>query len=153
MRLLNPNHYLFIDPGGVWIGWAKWSSKPNVDITGLGTIKGIENIEKWLWELDPKPEFIGVEEYRIRPWVKHNFSKVPTIKCIGSVEHYASLHVIPLVEIPPWAKNSGYKWAGIERPTDKKLTHQSDAVALGAYYLQKNQIKDFLNTDRRQEGT
>lgn len=149
---MNPNHYLFIDPGSIWIGWAKWSSPPEVDLTGLGTIKGIDEFEDWLWELDPIPKFIGIEEYRVRPWVSHNFSKVPTIKCIGSITSYARRNNIWTEEIPAWAKTSGYKWLNIEKPKDKKLTHQTDALALGGYYLQKHQIKDYLNVATKREN-
>ena len=132
-------HYLAIDPGET-TGWASFNAKGN--LLGLGQVSQKE-LKRFLFDNIP-PELKGVivEDYRNHAWNRQkNWSRNQTSKNIGMIEMACELSKVPIHLQSNTVKAIGYKWGGIEPPTNHSISHQYDAYAHGVYYLQLNGIR------------
>lgn len=140
-------YWLSIDPGERNTGWAAFK-KDGSDIE-FGTIRnGLDGVLEWIENLDPKPQRIIYENYRINPTISHGFSKVLTVQVIGVIKSYAKRNKIPLHEQPNTVLKIGLKYIGCYgmyyTPRGKRIKHVDDEIsawAHGVYYLQSHHIR------------
>lgn len=130
--------YLAIDPGES-TGWATFKEDGNLG--QMGTLRGREPVYEKLSEL--APSVIIMENYKLYPWLakEQSWSPFETVRIIGAVEYYAYLHNAQVILQDPSIKSIGYLWAGIKKPKNHALSHESDAYVHGVYYLQKQGIR------------
>ena len=130
--------YLAIDPGES-TGWATFNESG--DVIGFGTAKGREAVYSKLAEVEA--EVIIMEDYRLYPWKskEQSWSPFETVRVIGAVEYHGYLHQARIVLQEPGIKAIGYKWAGLTKPKNHALSHETDAYVHGVYYLQKAGIR------------
>lgn len=130
--------YLAVDPGNS-TGWATFNDTG--DVVGFGTCVTRNSVYEKLAEA--APELIIMEDYRLYPWKakEQSWSGFETVRIIGAVEYYAYLHNAKVVLQEPSIKGIGYKWAGLTKPKNHALSHETDAYVHGVYYLQSNGIR------------
>lgn len=130
--------YLALDPGNS-TGWATFNEKG--DVVGFGTC--VTRQEVYEKVADSEPELIIMEDYRLYPWKskEQSWSPFETVRVIGAVEYYAYLHKCQMVLQEPSIKSIGYKWAGLVKPKNHALSHETDAYVHGVFYLQKQGIR------------
>jgi hypothetical protein len=145
--------YLAIDPGEKHNGWATFDASGNL-IT-MGTVEGIGPFTDWIEKFPlgdpmhfdyPRLKRVIVEDYRIGihrggSAAKQKGSRALTIKTIGMIESWAYRNKIPLELQPNAIKPTGYMWAGIKVPSNKDLSHETDAYVHGVHWLQKNGVR------------
>lgn len=144
--MTNPNHYLAIDPGGERTGWATFDDSGKS--TNFGKIEGgADNFMDWLEALQPQPQDIIYEAYRISPTVGHNFSEVPTLQLIGMIKRHATKQKIKLHKQTNQFLPIGLRYIGMftmyynaDGSKKKHVDDQFAALAHGTYYLVKNKI-------------
>lgn len=140
---MEPIHWLAIDPGERYNGWATF--KANGDLITMGTVIGVDNLTDWL-EAFPVGDLrtVIVEDYRLDKFNPRGAaqlrkaSRVETAKTIGRIESWAYRNKRLLVLQPNSVKPTAYMWAGITVPRNKDLSHETDAYVHGVHYLQKN---------------
>jgi len=140
-------HYLAIDPGERWNGWATFNDLG--DLIEFGTVEGVDALTDWLEDFPVgNLRQVIVEDYRIGyvkgkfGAAKHSGSQALTVATIGRIESWVYRNrLAPVVKQPNNIKTIGYMWAGLEVPKDKRFSHQTDAFVHGVYYLQKNGIR------------
>lgn len=130
--------YLALDPGNS-TGWATFVE--NGDVDGFGTCRTRSEVYEKLIEV--RPQVIIMEDYRLYPWKakEQSWSGFETVRIIGAVEYYAYLHNATMVLQEPSIKAIGYRWAGLTKPKNHDLSHETDAYVHGVYYLQKHGIR------------
>jgi len=141
---------LACDPGDT-TGWALYVDD---QLAEFGQSHGMKDLLTQLKEF-PKPDSVVVEDYRVRPGVNHNYSRVNTIQIIGALKAYALENDARYVLQEPSIKPIAYKWAGLVAPKNHALSHEFDAMAHGYYYLVRtNRRKPVLieNAERKKEA-
>lgn len=128
--------YLALDPGHA-TGWAKFGEDGNGK--GIGTCKTREEVYKLL--TDTKPDVIIMEDWISKGGVSFGGDKMETIRVIGAVEFYAYLRGIPIHLQPNTIKSIAYMWAGIKKPKNHALSHETDAYCHGVYFLQRAGVR------------
>lgn len=130
--------YLALDPGDT-TGWAGF--KENGDVDGFGDLFSKEDVYEMLNR--NRPDVVICEDYFLYPWLakEQSWSPFDTVRIIGAVEFWCWDNDKLLVLQKPDIKGIAYKWAGLVKPNNKKMTHQTDAYVHGVYYLQKNGIR------------
>ncbi len=140
--------YLAIDPGehnrpGGSTGWATFD-----DLGEIITFGQIQNhkITSFVDEKLKKGDVKAVicEDYinftGKRYAAARNWSKNKTSVAIGRVEAICELHNVPLHKQPSSILPIGYKYLGIEPPSNHDISHQFSAAAHGTYWLHQNGI-------------
>lgn len=135
--------YLSLDPGNS-TGWATF----RVDGSAIdyGTLKGKIDVYDLLSETvfaAPNWSHIICEDFRLYPWksTEQAWSQLDTVRIIGAIEMFAYDNKLELVLQDPSVKTIAYKYAGMEVPKKKSLTHETDAYVHGVYYLQKQGVR------------
>ena len=136
---MNDHHYMAIDPG-ITSGYAFFDD--NGKPTDLGDVKGVNEFLDFLDDITPSPLVIIVESYVIRRYqVRENAgSKQETLQVIGAIKRYGYRRHIPVIEQDNQKKVIGYKYLGMKPSPNHRLTHRTDALAHGQYYLQSRGI-------------
>lgn len=133
--------YLAIDPG---ISTGVATFKENGDLIRTETLKGRDQLYEYLANIaSNEPLDIIMEDFKLYPWkaMAQSWDRLETVRYIGAVEHWASLYGYLVVFQDPNIKGIGYKWAGISKPKNHALSHETDAFVHGVYYLQKAGIR------------
>ena len=139
--------YLAIDPGehnraGGSTGWALLDNHGEVE--RFGQIRADE-ITSWLNDMlkFERIEAVICEDFANFVWKgNHQRSrKNKTSVAIGRIEAICELHQVPLHKQPSSILTIGYKWAGIDPPSNHDISHQYSAIAHGVYWLQRNGIR------------
>jgi hypothetical protein len=134
--------YLSIDPG-LTTGYALF----NTDgiLMRSGQIKGIcefgEVLENMLKVHDEDLEAILFETFKIFPNVPLGGSDVPAARAIGVMQWLAYKHAVRTIGVDPKYRKIGYAWSGLKKPANHAISHASDAVAIGEFWLRKNKVK------------
>jgi hypothetical protein len=149
--------YLSLDPG-VSTGYATFKADGNVIRTGtlrkgkeelypflrLLALSKIEDFQNYLESTSVNPQLdIIVENYRLYPWksMSQSWSSLETVRFIGAIDFWATLHEYPVHLQDPQVKGIAYKWAGLTVPKNHDMSHETDAFVHGVYFLQKNGIR------------
>jgi len=143
--------YLAVDPGET-TGWATFDEKGELLL--MGQVKQIEFNKFFVKMLkDSSLKRVIIEEYRNYGWKQQKrWSTNQTSKNIGGLEMVCDSYDIPYTRQAASCKPAGYKWAGLEQPSNHSISHQFDAVAHGVYWLQENGIRPVgLNLRRQNE--
>ena len=127
---------LAFDPGDT-TGWAFFADGM---LTKWDQAKGLKSLLNAIKEL-PTPDVIVVEDYRIRPGVNHSYSRVNTIQIIGALKAKALETNAKFILQEPSIKPIGYKWMGMDVPKDHSVSHETDAMAHGYYYLVRTNVR------------
>jgi hypothetical protein len=132
---------LAIDPGET-NGWALLDKQGELVVNShgpqLGQIRGEDNLDDFLLSLDPFPDVVVIEEYRVNPKYNHAMSKVHTIQAIGRIKSICRQKGIKAIELRTADKYVGYKFLKTKQPSNHKISHQFDALALGTFWAVKN---------------
>lgn len=132
--------YLSVDPG-ITTGFAIFDEKG--DLKDVGDVKESKFYE-WVYNLDwPRMQVLICEDYLLfaHKAQAQSYSRFPTVRFIGAITYAAWLAKVPIVFQKPDIKNIAYKWAGIMKPKNHDMSHQTDAFVHGVYYLQKKGIR------------
>lgn len=136
--------YLAIDPG-ISTGYATF--RANGDLIRTGTLrKGKEELYPFLAKLEPERDMtldIVVENYRLYPWkaMAQSWDSLETVRFIGAIDLWATWCKYSVHLQDPQVKSIAYKWAGITKPKNHDMSHETDAFVHGVYYLQKAGIR------------
>lgn len=130
------HEYLALDPGNS-TGWATFNEKGEVG--GFGTLRKREEVYEKLEEEQPK--VLIVEDWITRQGINLGGTKLEVVRVIGAVECWAYFHQADVHLQPNTIKPIGYKWAGLTKPKNHDMSHETDAYVHGVYWLQKNGIR------------
>ena len=139
----NPSAYFVCDPGDV-SGWAEFDHDGS--LLGFGQVDESEFMRFITDRIHSDLVAVICEDFTLfqhKAMAQTNARsrKMKTSKKIGQIEMTCQLRSVPLVLQPANNKVIGYKWAGMEPPSNHSISHQYDAVAHGQFYLQKNGIR------------
>ena len=141
--------YLAIDPG---ISTGVATFKENGDLIRTETLKGRDQLYDYLRSL-VMPGLMNysvypvltviMEDFKLYPWkaMAQSWDKLETVRFIGAIEFWAERCNFPVVFQDPNIKGIGYRWAGISKPKNHSLSHETDAFVHGVYYLQNAGIR------------
>lgn len=127
---------LAVDPGDT-SGWALYQKGI---LTKWGQSRGLKGLLSDLKNL-PTPDVFVVEDYRIRPNVNHSYSRVNTIQVIGAIKAKALENDAKFILQEPSIKPIAYKWLNMSPPKDHSISHETDAMAHGYYYLVRTNVR------------
>lgn len=133
--------YLAIDPGGT-TGWAKFDADGN--LLGCSKIQGGDKFLDWLEDQEAGDTTLILEDYKVRPWVNHSYSSVPTLQIIGAIKRVAQKKEWTLVEQQPQCMHMGLRYLGLYAKYGGGKKHVPDdqsALAHGVYYLVKTGVR------------
>lgn len=133
--------YLAIDPG---ISTGVATFKENGDLIRTETLKGKDQLYHYLSDMAGGIDLtVIMEDFKLYPWkaMAQSWDRLETVRYIGAVEHWADSNGYDVVFQDPNIKGIGYKWAGISKPKNHALSHETDAFVHGVYYLQKAGIR------------
>lgn len=128
--------YLALDPGHS-TGWATFDEKGNA--IKYGTVKGRGPVYDLL--KDVNPDHIIMEDWITKQGINLGGDKLETVRIIGAVEFYAYIKKIQITLQPNSVKGIAYRWAGIAKPKNHSMSHETDAYVHGVYFLQKAGIR------------
>jgi hypothetical protein len=124
--------YLAIDPGET-TGWAAFDESGT--IVAIGQFKQAEQND-WLdANIKPTLKAVITEDYTNHPGKQRNWTRNQTSKNIGSIETVCHLRRVPIFLQRNTCKSIGYKYMGMEPPSNHSISHQYDAAAHGTYWL------------------
>lgn len=130
--------YLAIDPGET-SGWAEFDE--NGILVAFGQFKQVKQAEFLAEHVKPTLKALIVEDYKNHAHQKQkNWSRNQTSKNIGAIEMICEMRKVPYFLQPNTVKAIGYKYAGIEPPSDHSISHGPDAIAHGTYFLRTKGI-------------
>lgn len=130
--------YIAIDPGET-SGFAMFDEVG--ELLKIGQYRQSEQ-SQWLSE-NIQPTLMGVicEDYKNHSWKKQkNWSRNQTSKNIGAIEIICDLRQVPYYLQANTVKAIGYKYMGIEPPSNHSISHQYDAAAHGTFWLRTKGI-------------
>lgn len=135
--------YFVCDPGDV-SGWAEFAHDGS--LLGYGQVDESQFMEFITDRVHSDLELVICEDFTLfqhKAMAQTNARsrKMKTSKKIGQMEMTCQLRNVKMVLQPANIKTIGYKWAGLEPPSNHAISHQFDAVAHGVFYLQKNGIR------------
>lgn len=156
MSFSSDNKYLFIDPGET-TGWALFNKDGKT--INFGQIKGTEEFSDWLSQLDPFPDLVVYEEYRLFSHlaVQQSGSKMVTSQVVGIVKHECRRRKnVPCVAQPSSILPIAEIYAGwtLKSKGAHSKTNGYAAILHGIYFLQKNRIRPSrLEKEKKNEST
>lgn len=120
-----------------------------------GSERGMKDLINKLVDLEEQygpPENIVVEDYRIRPNVNHTYSRVNTIQVIGALKSRAIEYDAKYFLQQPSIKPIAYKWFGMQAPKNHEISHETDAMVHGYYWLVRNKYRKPALIEKAEES-
>ena len=135
--------YLSIDPGDERSGWARFDATGTS--TGHGILYGKESLYNLLFEEGEKNPLISLmicEDYKLFDFAAkaQSWSKLSTVRLIGSIEYWCHYNGVELVLDPPVNLIMGAMYSGMKKPKGH-CPDDLSAYFHGVYVLQQRGIR------------